>query len=708
MLTAGLAWCFAASAGWAADPYAGLSVSERVRRENDPVYQRLLQIQRELEPIPQIAKLKQVAAHPENLSDGDLQKVHDFAVRSRVKANKKWKHVEEMLRQQKFATVNITGRVVAQTLTAAGNVRERDARVEEIEERAEAAWEASGPPDSRLPWWKWRATSAYDPFRREIEEANAWLDRANAKVKAELKGGWSAIDTLIDNLQNEVLREYQVTVHAVRATEEEIERRRAGRERKKKEEILRGQLHLRTNASTEHLKTGETAEIWFWIDRGYPPYNVRVFEEQTKLLINQTYARAQPFMIPFRFLKAGRYLAQIEAYDKEASHRFVKVLFHVTGEEIVPVKTPDPGKPTTKPAKKPPATQPATQPAKPPKAIKPLVGRFNALLHPLSFVTPMAGPLTGKRTPAPIQMVIEINAAGRITGETTYDVPPTYAPPDLWKYWDSYTGKTTFRLEGTTDNRTGKTTLRFFDVLHRFGGVPKGSTGRREHRIKCEVTLNGWRIPGPKDQALLDAPTAPTKGRWGPYCPWPKVATSADGTQAFVHDGFFNAKGVKGDLIAKYKVHSVTTHWEDKSKDDGTANYQRSADQSVDNMNWYLQVLGPAKPPPPPAPPTPTGWGPLLGYGIWPKSPVTMTVGDKPRQFDARGVFRDKVWEAVKMNPITEWKHEPKGGLKEVSPGRYQALKPGTYYVQGRVQDKGKWFRDVIKVVVKPRPTSKK
>ena len=49
MLAAGLFCCFVVSGAEAADPDAGLSVSEKVRRENDPLLQRLKQIEKELE-----------------------------------------------------------------------------------------------------------------------------------------------------------------------------------------------------------------------------------------------------------------------------------------------------------------------------------------------------------------------------------------------------------------------------------------------------------------------------------------------------------------------------------------------------------------------------------------------------------------------------------------------------------------------------------
>ena len=712
MLASGLFCCFVVSGASAADPYAGLSVSEKVRRENDPLLHRLKQIEQELEPIPQIAKLKHVAAHPEGLSDDDLKKVLAIASRSRDKAYRKWKHVEEMLAKQKFATVNVLGRVVAQSLTAAGNVAECNARKKEIEDRARAVWAAHYPPDIRPPFSNWWMTPMAERFRLETAAAEAWLVRENKKVLEELRHGWPAIDTMIDNLQNEVLREYQITVYAVRAITEEIERRRAGIERTKKAEVLRGQLHLRTNASTEHLKTGETAEIWFWIDKGYPPYYVRVFEDQTKLLITQTYTKAQAFMIPFRFLKAGTYLVQIDAYDEDPSHRFVKVLFHVTGDEIVPVETPDPGKPTTKPAKKPPATQPTTQPATQPAkpaAPKPLVGRFSALLHGhLSLVSSASSYLTKEGSDAPIPLIIEIDSTGRITGQANYEVPRSHRSPDTQKVWKSFYANVSFRLEGTTDPKTGKTTLRLLDVNNRHGGLPNLAEDIRENAIKSDVTLKGWRIPGPQDEALLKTPVMSAVKASKPTSKSPRITRRPDGTVTFAHDGFVGMPGMQGGPPVTYKVHSTTRTVKGKAKDQGRDNLQRTMDRQSSSMTWYLQVLGPAPPPAAPSAPTLTSWGPLISIALWPKSPVTRIEDGRPVEFDARGVFRDNVWEPIKMNPLAEWEHSPKDGLREVSPGKYQPLKAGTYTVVARVFDRDQWFRDVIKIVVKPRPPPRK
>ena len=259
-------------------------------------------------------------------------------------------------------------------------------------------------------------TNRYNKCAEELEQ-----------IRTEMSQGVSSFEQYVNRTMSEVLEEFQTTVRVIAAVKEEQERRRTGQEQKKQEEEQRAQLRLRTNASSFEVKTGETTEVWLWVEKGLPPYQILYRVVPGGSQFGQFGIRqGGPFVIPFRFLKPGNYEAQVQAIDDDGVDCTVKFRFTVTGEEIKPGEEkqatetkPEEGK------KKEQAKQKPEEPAgpKPPKS---LVGRFRAGLHELSLVSSASSYFNRRDRNDPMLFDIEIDASGHLTATVDYEVPENH------------------------------------------------------------------------------------------------------------------------------------------------------------------------------------------------------------------------------------------------------------------------------------------
>ena len=256
-----------------------------------------------------------------------------------------------------------------------------------------------------------------------------------------------------------------------------------------------------------------------------------------------------------------------------------------------------------------------------------------------------------------------------------------------------------FRIDGHINPQSGKTRLLFSDVVNRYGGVGPVSGEFQESVLKSEVTVTGWQIPGPEDQTLLNTPIMNVMKHSNAY-PWlPKAAKQPDGSFAFTDQGFFGIRGMRGsDELVKYKVHSTTLTLGGKTKDQGTANLQRTMDKPTSVMSWYLQIFGPAEPP---AATVTTGKGELVGFGVFPEGPLRVRVGQKIT-FTAVGVYGNNVFEAVDLTGKATWQSSSPALKLVKKPATFAVMAPGTYRVRARMKEHGDWMRDIT-VVIAPK-----
>jgi len=183
-----------------------------------------------------------------------------------------------------------------------------------------------------------------------------WLVGEHQKAMKEAKSGWPEAERKIARLRHEVTREYRFIVEAVRTVQEEIERREPGRQRHQQiEERIRG-LKFRTNAdSLIHMKVGEVKEIWFWIEKGAPQYEINVHRPEKDDFFPLTQAeRAGPIMLPFSFGAPGRYVRHLQVVDSYAEKATVTLTFVVSEAD-------EPPPPSRRPARNPHPPKPNRQ-----------------------------------------------------------------------------------------------------------------------------------------------------------------------------------------------------------------------------------------------------------------------------------------------------------------------------------------------------------
>lgn len=109
-------------------------------------------------------------------------------------------------------------------------------------------------------------------------------------------------------------------------------------------------------------------------------------------------------------------------------------------------------------------------------------------------------------------------------------------------------------------------------------------------------------------------------------------------------------------------------------------------------------IVGRAEPPKPPPPVADKGE--LAAFGLWPKSPLSVSVGDT-FALDAMGVYLDDPFEAVKLNDKVTW--EPGAGVTRSPSGDFRAAAPGRYQVKVTIRRKGAGIMsDPIDVIVGP------
>ena len=325
-----------------AGPEPPLSPEEELRRIHDPSYAALQKLKEEIKPIPGIAKLQQAIGQIPTLSDDQLDKLLAYAESTKQRVMTKKKHLDGLLGVQRELIKSVELRWALYTVSMWQAARKHDQRLNEIKNREYEAFRQKYPVSYTNPAKekeneaKWEKSKEKRKFDEERWESVLQMRRELEKIKQETSQGLSKFEQYVNLTMSEVLEEYQTTIRVIAAVKEEQERRRTGREQQQEEEKRLAKLRLRTNVSSLEVKTGENTEVWLWVEKGLPPYQILYYVPGGTQFGQLKISRGGPFVIPFRFLKPGEYQAKVEAIDEDGDMRTVSFRFTVTGEEIKP------------------------------------------------------------------------------------------------------------------------------------------------------------------------------------------------------------------------------------------------------------------------------------------------------------------------------------------------------------------------------------
>ena len=128
-----------------------LSPEEELRRASDPTYAAFQKIKEELQPIPGIAKLKQVVEQIPNMSDDQLDKVLAYAERTKQQVMTKKKHLDGLLEVQAKVINAVALRWAVHTVRMWQAARKHERRLEEINNREYEAFRKKYPVEYLNP-----------------------------------------------------------------------------------------------------------------------------------------------------------------------------------------------------------------------------------------------------------------------------------------------------------------------------------------------------------------------------------------------------------------------------------------------------------------------------------------------------------------------------------------------------------------------------
>ncbi len=704
-------------------------------KPNDPFVKRMARLEAELRPDPRVREAEQILERLHEYSEEQLQRFQTVATENHAKAFEKWKKIEELLVIEKRVATFWPVRIASFTLTSTAASRTHRAKLKEIQAREDVAFAAyiSGDPEANSPagrhalWVRWRSTSEGESFRNEKDQSRQELRQAIEAARRTARDGTPVWNRLVQKTRTEVTHEFGVWARMIRETNEELERRRLGKEREKEVEKEQAELRLRTNASkVEEMTTGETRQIWFWVHKGRPPYRIQSYVTGAGIFTELRIDKPQPFVLPFRFLKPGRFPVGVQAADEEGDTYTVSLEIRVTGEEIKPaeeppeppkpppgekappVKAKPPAKPTpTKPASKPPTG--STKPTKPTT----LTCRFHAKLWGPPYTYPgLPRPCLKVRSDNDhTPLIVQIDAAGHISGRAKYTLPESKLVSGATS--EAHDCRIEFDLDGRFDPKTGKTTLNLRGGK-RFWARKQTDGDIYEWRTEFDTTLSGWSIPGNRDAALANSPFVKSLQDSQDRYLVPRSVAGADGETRFGQDGFLGVKGLAdGDLhiehrIQRHEYASTTSRGAEVS--DRTASVQQDSQRSGP-FTWFLEILGPAD--------DDDSSDRELLVAIWPRSPVRCT-GNTVR-LNAVGVYTDKPFDYVDVTQKATWIPnkatnvlEPvRNASGQIEKGHYRLRKsafdeqgrPRSQYVRAGIRWGIDWAADTVMVV--PTRTAK-
>ena len=566
---------------------------------------------------------------------------------------------------------------------------------------------------------------------RQLEEftgaATGELSLEGAFVKAGekvRKGRLQMYDDL-DRRQDLVMQRFRDAWERVRA----LENRPRPDELKAAERVQGGPLTLKAVPSSVDLEVGEPGIVTLVVSGSKPPYTLRVVSlsgDDTRVLRLDS----QDFVdLPFSFSTPGVRTVDISLEDESIPRQRarVTVTFRVTepeedeGEtEEEPPAQPSPERDAGDEEKEDDRTSKDDEDKDPEEEekgderedeeqnerwmIKP--GTYDAVLH-----TAWTGIVTfGSSKGVPVKLTVD--ASGRIRGTCDYSVPSDRRERKAGEGGvfriDSI--NVSLHLDGETNAQTGATNIRIRDLRMDERRTYLSGDGTKKDRTDfvVQMELTGWRIPGPHDSALLDgdgvspglAKAAELHGGQLARRGLPEIGRRKDGNAYFTTRGFC---GLPPDSVKATCTKNVIVNMPGNTYEN-TAGTNKNISTSASTTSWFLKIMGETVVPPerPEETTVAPAEGELVGFGIWPESPLRVKPG-ATFQLEAVGVYAENIFDVKQLHDDrSEW--DAHSGLEELEkPGQYRPLGPGPYQVRVRRQrNDGSWMSDTVTIHVTP------
>lgn len=657
---------------------------------------------------------------PESKSIPQLESDLQYLGKHREKMNSHWKRIQDI--QTLVAWVELIRAspisIPAHTMRLFEVRDERDRRYADIDRREKKARKEArdqGKPFTKLD---------QKPFFEEYAKVDDWFYPELKKVQEKKLFSVSEKipSKLGDNQSKIIFRIKQIAIFTARV------RRALDEKRGKKPSDVdpRFFLKFRPHSQRFQIETGESVTVAFDIGGGVPPYDVQyAFSELLGKWGSQgNLPKAGVIQFTLQFSRTGTFDGEFTLFDAYGNKKVVRVSFVVSSSKKKKEKSSKPADSSKKPPtpEKDPLTDTFTSDAL--QLTIPKAGTYSAVFYQANLHEP---PKWYRKKGTewfayPLPITLTVTADGHVTGKADDKIDrlgrqmvfggKTFrTTDDIWY--------ARFDLQGQIDLSTGHIELALSDGesgWHYQVTKKKGETFYDGIEYKYSASFKGEPIPGPAaaqffhaylqtDGVSIDILARNDLAKMG----LPKVQKTADGKLRFPELGFFGAGDVSSGVLPRTTTIGRFEQWSGwgrmKRIVDEKAKWQKNIDEKEGKNTgilWYLKILAVGAPITAPitAPaPSKADEDPALGaFGLWPRKPVQLGVGDETKA-RAMGVYWDSPIDVADLTKKAEWRAGP--GLEMVGPGQFRAKKSGTYVVEATVRDGGKEWSASMTIEVK-------
>lgn len=636
-----------------------------------------------------------------------------------------WNKMQAARRLDTAATLAVEARSAKYTLKLWQTQKAYDNKMQSLKEAEEKAFQQkfnesySKSADNLTNWNNSSQGKALQNDRTLAEQKY----RDSMKSLTEEAGhGNAANQKTLDDLQNQILDDFQVTANAVNKARELLENIKKPEEPSptEKPKVSSPPTSQATEPSTKQIEaqynlqvkidysldppeiaeTDEYFELTVIVTNGKGPFRITMLTsagDMKEVTLTEPGSRTFPcafktvgfpHRVEFTIVDAG-------GLSRTIVHPITIHLPHM-GKKDYPLDAAKTGIPKSPP--------PTTPPTPPPPLLAPMSGSYRAHLWCVGLVPVPPG--VGGYTDNPIKPVpvsLSFDPNGQVSGSCNYVAPYTMFDSIHRRRYSSYEWKVQFTIKGTVDWQTGIMQLSLPDI--RANAFMQNDIVRTEYLEEVSATFQGRHTSDPYWSKYLarmgliagqlGMKNLDEKEQFGN----PNFVLGPQGKYRFANDGWYGAMGDHPGITAAtgaYKVKTLTLKTKDSvRKSDLTTEYQKSFTDLVakKQLSWYLKIIGRE------ATPKDLVQLDLVATTISPER--TIAVAPNETIFvQFMGVFSDDFSSPRELTNVCEWQVPP--GVIQVRPGVFQAAKPGIYEIRARAKGRSSnWMEGVVTMEVK-------